>query len=55
MRALTYFDHLYIGGGNSRRVVRHNLPDDITVIDNTAGILGGIRLWVPLHVGDASA
>jgi len=52
MRVLTYFDHLYIGGGNSRRVVRHNLPDDITVIDNTAGILGGIRLWVPLHVGD---
>jgi polyphosphate glucokinase len=55
MRALTYFDHLYIGGGNSRRVVRHNLPDDITVIDNTAGILGGIRLWVPLHVGDVPA
>ena len=55
MRALTYFDHLYIGGGNSRRVVRHNLPDDITIIDNTAGILGGIRLWVPVHVGNASA
>lgn len=55
MRALTYFDHLYIGGGNSRRVIRHNLPDDITVIDNTAGILGGIRLWVPLHVSDAPA
>ena len=55
MRALTYFDHLYIGGGNSRRVVRHNLPDDITVIDNTAGILGGIRLWVPLHVEVAPA
>jgi len=53
MRALTYFDHLYIGGGNSRRVVRHNLADDITVVDNTAGILGGIRLWVPLSVEDA--
>ena len=55
MRALTYFDHLYIGGGNSRRVIRDNLPDDVTVIDNTAGILGGIRLWVPLRPGDASA
>ena len=55
MRALTYFDHLYIGGGNSRRVIRDNLPDDVTVIDNTAGILGGIRLWVPLQPGDASA
>jgi len=51
MRALTAFDHLYIGGGNSRRVLRHHLPDDVTVIDNTAGILGGIRLWVPLHAG----
>src|SRR5664280_527449 len=51
MRALTSFDHLYIGGGNSRRVLRHHLPDDVTVVDNTAGILGGIRLWVPLHPG----
>ena len=49
MRALTLFDHLYIGGGNSRRVLRRHLPDDVTVVDNTAGILGGIRLWVPLH------
>ena len=49
MRALTLFDHLYIGGGNSRRVLRHHLPDDVTVVDNTAGILGGIRLWVPVH------
>jgi hypothetical protein len=32
-------------------VLRHHLPDDVTVIDNTAGILGGIRLWVPLHAG----
>ena len=51
MRALTLFDHLYIGGGNSRRLLRHHLADDITVVDNTAGILGGIRLWVPLHGG----
>jgi polyphosphate glucokinase len=51
MRSLTLFDHLYIGGGNSRRVLRRHLPDDVTVVDNTAGILGGIRLWVPLHGG----
>ena len=55
MRALVFFDHLYIGGGNSRRVLRHHLPDDVTVVDNTAGILGGIRLWVPLRGGDPSA
>jgi polyphosphate glucokinase len=53
MRALTLFDHLYIGGGNSRRVLRRHLPDDVTVVDNTAGILGGIRLWVPLRGGSS--
>ncbi len=52
MRALTLFDHLYIGGGNSRRVLRHHLPDDVTVVDNSAGILGGIRLWVPKKAAD---
>ena len=47
MRALMFFDHLYIGGGNSRRVTRHHLDDDVTIVDNTAGILGGIKLWEP--------
>lgn len=55
MRALTLFDHLYIGGGNSRRVLRHHLPADVTVVDNSAGILGGIRLWVPLHADEGAA
>ena len=45
LRALMFFDHLYIGGGNSRRVTRHHLADDVTIVDNTAGILGGIKLW----------
>lgn len=44
LRALTSFDHLYIGGGNSR-LVRLKLPHDVSVVDNTAGILGGVRLW----------
>jgi polyphosphate glucokinase len=51
LRALLFFDHLYIGGGNSRRVVRDDLPDDVTIIDNSAGILGGIKLWEADHVG----
>jgi len=51
MRALFFFDHLYIGGGNSRRVVRHHLADDVTIVDNTAGILGGIKLWESDHLG----
>jgi len=44
LRALTSFDHLYVGGGNSR-LVKLRLPRDITVVDNSAGILGGVRLW----------
>jgi len=46
--ALFYYDHLYIGGGNARRVDRDELGDAlerITIVDNTAGILGGIKLW----------
>jgi polyphosphate glucokinase len=44
LRALTTFDHLYIGGGNSR-LVEMELPSDVSVVSNTAGITGGVRLW----------
>lgn len=44
LRELTYFDHLYIGGGNSRHV-QIELNPDVSIVDNTAGILGGVRLW----------
>jgi polyphosphate glucokinase len=50
MRGMMFFDHLYIGGGNSRRLIRDDLDDDITIVDNTAGILGGIKLWETDHV-----
>jgi polyphosphate glucokinase len=46
--ALFFYDHLYIGGGNARRVNRDALGDAlerITIVDNAAGILGGIKLW----------
>jgi polyphosphate glucokinase len=51
LRALMFFDHLYIGGGNSRLLKRDGLDDDVTIVDNTAGILGGIKLWESDHVG----
>jgi len=44
LRNLTNFDHLYIGGGNSRLLDIH-LPSEVSVVSNTAGILGGVRLW----------
>jgi polyphosphate glucokinase len=44
MRALTFFDHCFIGGGNSARL-GSDLPEGVSVVDNAAGILGGIKLW----------
>lgn len=44
LRRLTTFDHLFIGGGNAKRLSLE-LPDDVSLVDNTAGILGGIKLW----------
>jgi polyphosphate glucokinase len=52
--ALFFFDHLFIGGGNARRVTRDELGaflDRTTVVDNSAGILGGIKLWEGTHLG----
>jgi polyphosphate glucokinase len=51
---LTEFDHLFIGGGNAPRINRRDLGDvlkRITVVPNSAGILGGIKLWELDHVG----
>jgi polyphosphate glucokinase len=35
---------LYIGGGNARDI-RADLPNQVEIVDNVQGILGGIRLW----------
>ncbi len=51
---LFFFDHLYIGGGNARRIDRDELGsvlERITIVDNSAGILGGIKLWEGVHLG----
>jgi polyphosphate glucokinase len=44
LHTLLYWDHLYLGGGNAVRV-KGKLPEGVSLIDNEAGILGGIRLW----------
>lgn len=44
LRALCFFDHCYIGGGNSARL-GPDLPEGVSLVDNSAGILGGIKLW----------
>jgi polyphosphate glucokinase len=38
------FDHLYIGGGNGKKVTIP-LPPHVTIVSNAAGLLGGIALW----------
>ena len=44
LRSTFNFDRLYIGGGNSR-LVNFKLPDDVKLISNEDGLLGGIALW----------
>jgi polyphosphate glucokinase len=44
MRGLTNFDHLYIGGGNAKKIT-FELSPDVSIIDNVAGLLGGPALW----------
>ena len=43
-------DHIYIGGGNAKRLKTdfsdvQLLCGKVTLVDNTAGLLGGIKLW----------
>ena len=43
LRTLTHFDHLHVGGGNARKL-DCELPADVTIVDNVAGLTGGARL-----------
>lgn len=43
-RTLLQFDRLYLGGGNADRVTLA-LPPDVSIVDNAAGLTGGIKLW----------
>lgn len=38
------YQQLYIGGGETKHIA-FELPENVTIVDNTAGILGGIALW----------
>lgn len=43
---LIFFDHVYIGGGNSVRVTV-DLGPKSSLVDNAAGLVGGVKLWGP--------
>ena len=37
-------DHIYIGGGNTKKIV-FDLPPQVKIVPNVSGLLGGIALW----------
>lgn len=39
------YRHLYLGGGNARRVKAEKLPENATIVDDVAGFRGGVKLW----------
>lgn len=48
LRPMYLWDRLYLGGGNARRIsaqVLERLGDDVVVVPNSAGIIGGVRAW----------
>lgn len=44
LRLLVNFDTLYVGGGNAANI-EFELPPDVHVVSNKAGLTGGVRLW----------
>lgn len=44
LRGLFNFDRLFLGGGNAKKV-EIELPGDVQLVSNFAGLLGGIALW----------
>lgn len=48
LRPVVRWDRLYLGGGNARLVRPTTLAalgDDVVVVPNSAGIVGGVRAW----------
>ena len=48
LRPMYMWDRLYLGGGNSKRITaghRAKLGEDVIIVPNDAGIIGGVRAW----------
>jgi polyphosphate glucokinase len=45
--ALVNFDHLHLGGGNARHFSPDELPANVHLVLNEAGLKGGAKLWAP--------
>src|SRR5205085_9225137 len=44
LRRVVNFDHLYLGGGNAKKI-ELELPADVTIVPNSDGLTGRIALW----------
>ena len=44
LTTLLDYDTLYVGGGNAKHIVI-DLPGNVHIVPNAAGITGGVRLW----------
>lgn len=47
---MLWFDRLYIGGGNAKHLLGRSLGGEqlqakATLVENTAGLIGGVRIW----------
>ena len=40
-----FYDHLYLGGGNSRHIT-FKLPTNVSIVSNSAGLEGGAFVWL---------
>jgi polyphosphate glucokinase len=38
------WDHLYLGGGNTKKIL-FKMPKNVTIVSNESGLLGGVFLW----------
>lgn len=39
------YQRLYIGGGNARLLDQKDMPENVVLVDNVSGLIGGLRLW----------
>ncbi len=44
LKNLFNYDRLYIGGGNTNKIITE-LPPNVKIVPNVSGLLGGIVLW----------
>ena len=43
-RQLFNWDHLYLGGGNTKKIT-FKPAKNVTIVSNESGLLGGVFLW----------